>query len=135
MLRVASVVHSQVRGDAVEPGAEARFGAVGLARAVDPQKDFLRQLFRDRLIPDHSEHEMNDRLAVLLDQVAISGVVAVAHPEHKLGVVKLSGLLRQYGRTPGRDEALSWFQRHSRHTPTNPRCGRWLRTISALVGR
>ncbi len=84
--RVAGVVHAQVGRDPVEPSAEARLGAVGGTRPVDAQEDLLRQLFRHRLVVHHPEHEVDDRLAVLLHQHIEGRHVAGAERQHDLGV-------------------------------------------------
>ena len=73
---IARMVDAEVGGDAVEPGAETGLGAVGLARTVDPEEDFLGELFGDGLVVDHAVHEMNDRLAVFLDKKVEAGHIA-----------------------------------------------------------
>ena len=75
---VAGVVDAQVGGDAVEPGAEAGLRTIGFARAVDAEEDLLGEFFGDRLVVHHAVHEVNDRLAVLLEQEVEGGHVAGA---------------------------------------------------------
>ena len=58
---VARVVDAEVGGNAVEPGAEAGLGAVGLAGTVDAQEDLLGKLLGDGLVVHHAVHKVDDR--------------------------------------------------------------------------
>jgi hypothetical protein len=79
---VAGVVDAEIGCDAVEPGAEAGLGAVGLAGAVDAEEDLLGELLGDGLVVHHAVHEVDDRLAVLLDEVVEAGHIAGAKLQH-----------------------------------------------------
>ena len=98
---VARVVDAEVGGDAIEPGAEAGLGAVGLARAVDAQEDLLGKLLGDGLVVHHAVHEVDDRPAVLLDEEVEAGHISGAQLQHDGGVFhlgKVRGALRDRGR-------------------------------------
>ena len=90
MAVVAGVVDAEVGGDAVEPGAETGLGTIGLAGTVDAEEDLLGELFGDRLVVHHAVHEVNDRLAVLLEEEVEARHVAGAQLEHDGGVVHLA---------------------------------------------
>ena len=104
---IARIIDAEIGGDAVEPGAEAGLGAVGFTRPIDPEKNLLRKLFGDRLVVDHAVHEVDDRLAVLLDQEIEAGHVAGAQLQHDGGIVHLAEVagsmmgLRLPGDSPG----------------------------------
>ena len=89
MACVARVVDAEVGGDAIEPGAEACLGAVGLARAVDAQEDLLGKLLGDGLVVHHAVHEVDDGAAVLLDEEVEAGDVSGAQLQHDGGVFHL----------------------------------------------
>ena len=95
MTVVAGVVDAEIGGDAVEPGAEAGLGTVGLAGAIDAEEDLLREFFGDGLVADHAVHEMDDRLAVLLDEEVEARHVAGAELEHDGGIVHLAEVARK----------------------------------------
>ncbi len=90
MAVVAGVVDAEIGGDAIEPGAETGLGAVGLAGAVDAEEDLLGELLGDCLVVHHAIHEVNDGLAVLIDEEVKARHVAGAQLEHDGGVIHLA---------------------------------------------
>ena len=86
MTRIARVIHRQIGGDAIQPGAEFGAGFVSFARAIDAQKNFLGQVFRSRRIVRHAIHKTHHRPAIFLHQAGESGIVTGLHPEHDFGV-------------------------------------------------
>ena len=128
MTCIAGIVDAEVGGDAIEPGAEAGLGAVGLAGAIDAEEDLLGKLFGDSLVVNHAVHEMDDRLAVLLDEEVEAGHVAGAELEHDGRVVhlgELTGGMVDLGSLEVFEKARTDCQ--SSHTVHNPIFVGWLR--------
>ena len=94
MAGVARIVYAEIGGNAVKPGAEAGLGAVGFAGTVDAEEDLLGKLFGDGLVVHHAIHEVDDRLAVLLDQEVEARHVAGAKLQHDGGVFHLREVRR-----------------------------------------
>ena len=65
---VAHRIQRQIRGDAEQPGGELRAGRILLARAVNAQKHFLRQIFRRRRVAHHAVEEIDQGRAILPQQ-------------------------------------------------------------------
>ena len=133
LLGIARMIHAQVGRNAVKPGAELCFRPIRLPRPVHPQENLLRQFFRNRLVPHHAEHEVNDGLTVLLNEKVIAAVVPVPDPEHELGVAQFPGNPRHLCRYRTRRELLSGFERHGRHIFTNPNFAGWLRWVRPIL--
>src|ERR1700735_2718681 len=87
---VACMVDAEIRCDPIEPSAEAGLSAVRLARAIDTEKDFLGEFFSDGLVVDHTVHEMNDGLAVFLDEEVKARHIAGSQFQHDGGVIHLA---------------------------------------------
>ena len=85
-LMIARVVHGQIGGDAVKPGGELGFRRIALARAINAQKNFLRQLFRQRLVAAHAVHEGDHRPVILVYEILVSRIIIGAGAEHDLRI-------------------------------------------------
>ena len=82
------MVDSQIGSDAVKPGSELGFRRVAFARAVDPQKDFLRQFFRQRLVMAHAVHKSNHGPVILVHQVFEGSIIITAGAKHDFSVTE-----------------------------------------------
>ena len=80
------MVHCQIRGNAIQPSGELGAGFVVLARAIDAQKNLLRQILRHRRVMRHAVHKTHHRSTVFLHQVVESRIVASLHFEHHLRI-------------------------------------------------
>ena len=136
---VARVVDAKVGGNAVEPGAEAGLRAVGFARAVDAQENLLGELFGDGLVARHAVHEVDDGLAIFVEQEVEAGHVSGFELEHDGGVVHVAeiatnmkarvGIFRV--RKPvqmGRGK-MCRVERQGCHIFCNPNVRIWLRRV------
>ena len=83
---VTRMVYRQIGGDTVEPGSELGLCRIALPRAVDPQKDLLRQFFRKRLVVAHAVHERNHWPVVLDRQILKCCNVIAAGAKHHFSI-------------------------------------------------
>ena len=67
-------------------------GAYSLARAVDAEKHFLRQIFRTRRVAHHAVEEIDQRSPVLAEQKLEGRFVPGFHVQHQLDVGPGHGL-------------------------------------------
>lgn len=94
---VTGVIDAKIRGNPIKPGGEASFRPIRLAGAINPQKHLLRELFGNRLVMHHAEHEVDNRLAVLPKQHIEGGHIAGAQLQHDRGIVHASEKVRTVG--------------------------------------
>ena len=86
LARVARMINRQVGRNPIQPGGELGAGFVTPARAIHPQKNFLRQIFSRGGVARHPVHKTYQWPAILLHQEVESGLVPRLHPQHDLGV-------------------------------------------------
>ena len=130
MARIARMIHSQVGRDAIQPGGELGAGFVFLARAINAQKNFLRQFFRHGRITRHAIHKIHHRPAIFLQQIIEGSLIACLHSQHHFGITETirrkTGLaVRRRHSAPYREQPA--IHGYAAHTGMNPSRGRKLR--------
>jgi hypothetical protein len=114
---VAQLVQTQVDGDPVDPGAEARLGAEARKRAEHLEEGALGQVLGVRLAPQVPVRKVVDRLLVVADQLVEGAPVAGQVAGHQLSVALgggLPGLLSHGGEhrhveSKGQGDAHMWI--------------------------
>src|SRR5579884_1293304 len=75
-----------MRRDPEQPRRKLRCRLVARSRFVHAQKNFLRELFRNRLVLHHPEQEVDHRPAMPLQQQSKTGLVPLPDLQHQFGV-------------------------------------------------
>src|ERR1700750_346070 len=89
MACIPRMVNSEIGRDSVKPGTEAGLCAISFARTIDTEEDLLGQFLGYCLIMDHAIHEVDNGLAILLNQVIEASHITGAKLQHNGGVVHL----------------------------------------------
>jgi hypothetical protein len=74
-------------GNPKKPGSKFRRRFVSVSGSINPQKNFLRQLFRNRMILYHPEQKMDHRGPMFFKELCETGPIAVLDPKHQLRIV------------------------------------------------
>jgi len=84
----ADEVRHGVRGDAVQPVGKGLVVSVGWERAIDLEKDLLRDVFRQAHLAERSEGDIDDQPVMPQDQLAERFLVARRAPVDQAAVLR-----------------------------------------------